>query len=253
MYSLNREEQKLISGIEKSYYMLPMLTALNALIAPKSNVKKAWKDAFDQIHNIFRSTENEVRSIVEKRKAAGKISDVAQAIKSVAGNAFSNAVIYTFLKNKMIGNIKSDVFVTNKLSQIKGFEKISTIYVDGETQKPDCDLVIFTKTVEGNACKCMILSLKTSLRERAGQTYKWKILLEIATSENSIKEKYGISYGMDEMPLIGFATVNFYDEINSPQHRGMFKFFDKSFIAKPEGTDLVSPLSHLVDFVNEAL
>jgi type II restriction enzyme len=55
------------------------------------------------------------------------------------------------------------------------------------------------------------------------------------------------------MPLICFATVNFYDEINNPQHRGMFKFFDKAFIAKPINKNFISPLSHLVDFVNQTL
>lgn len=44
----------------------------------------------------------------------------------------------------------------------------------------------------------MILSIKTSLRERAGQTYKWKLLMEIATTENPIKEKYNISYDVEK-------------------------------------------------------
>ena len=77
--------------------------------------------------------------------------------------------------------------------------------------------------------------------------------MEIATSENSIKEKYNISYQPDKMPIICFATVNFYDEINNPQHRGMFKFFDKSFIAKPINKDFICSLSHLVDFANQTL
>lgn len=55
------------------------------------------------------------------------------------------------------------------------------------------------------------------------------------------------------MPLVCFATVNFYDEINNPQNRGMFKFFDKSFIAKPVKENFVSPLSYLVDYVNKEL
>jgi type II restriction enzyme len=99
----------------------------------------------------------------------------------------------------------------------------------------------------------MIISLKTSLRERAGQTYKWKLLMEIAASNDSLKEKYNISYNPKEMPLVCFATVNFYNEINNPQHRGMFKFFDQSFIAKNVDADFISRLSSLPDFVNKAL
>lgn len=158
-----------------------------------------------------------------------------------------------FLQKKIIGNIEPRIFITSKKSQVKNFENIATIYVDEETQKPDCDLIIFTQKENGNVNKYIILSLKTSLRERAGQTYKWKLLMEIATSENPIKEKYGISYNPDNMPLVCFATANFYDEINNPQHRGMVKFFDKSFIAKPINKDFISSLSNLVDFVNQTL
>jgi type II restriction enzyme len=52
------------------------------------------------------------------------------------------------------------------------------------------------------------------------------------------------------MPLVCFATVNFYNEINNPQHRGMFKFFDKSFIGKEIDSDFICRLSSIVDFVN---
>jgi type II restriction enzyme len=77
--------------------------------------------------------------------------------------------------------------------------------------------------------------------------------MEIATSDNSIKEKYNITYNPATMPLVCFATVNFYNEINNPQHRGMFKFFDKSFIAKNVDTDFIARMSSLPDYANEAL
>lgn len=75
----------------------------------------------------------------------GIITDVRQSMKSIAGNAFTNAIVYVFLHNKIANNIKSDIFITSKKSQIKNFENITTIYIDKETQKPDCDLIIFTK------------------------------------------------------------------------------------------------------------
>jgi len=55
------------------------------------------------------------------------------------------------------------------------------------------------------------------------------------------------------MPLVCFATVYFYNEINNPQHRGMFKFFDNSFIGKPINTEFINSLSHLIDYVNDTL
>ena len=77
--------------------------------------------------------------------------------------------------------------------------------------------------------------------------------MEIATSNNPIKEKYDISYNPDNMPLVCFATVNFYNEINNPQHRGMFKFFDNSFIGKPINNEFIHSLSYLIDYVNNTL
>ena len=127
------------------------------------------------------------------------------------------------------------------------------IHIDGETQNPVMDIAIYSVDENRLLSKFFIISLKTSLRERAGQTYRWKLLLEIATCENSIKEKYNITYKSKTTPLVGFATVNFYNEINSPQHRGMFKFFDKSFISKEVDTPFITKLSNLPAYVNENL
>jgi type II restriction enzyme len=187
------------------------------------------------------------------RKAKGEIKDEKQALKSIAGNSFSFTLVYIFLKNKKIENIREDIFVTSQISKVPSFKEISILNVDGETQKPDCDLVVYSLNNNGSLKKCMILSLKTSLRERAGQTYKWKLLMEIATSDNPIKEKYNIEYNPERMPLVAFATVNFYNEINNPQHRGMFKFFDKSFIAKNIDADFIARMSTLPEYVNENL
>ncbi len=121
-------------------------------------------------------------------------------------------------------------------------------------QKPDVDLVIYSLDSNAKLHKCLILSLKTSLRERAGQTYKWKLLMEIASTESSLKEKYDISYNPPILPLVCFATVNFYNEINNPQHRGMFKFFDCAFIGKNIQTgDFIKPLRSLIDYISENL
>ena len=62
-----------------------------------------------------------------------------------------------------------------------------------------------------------------------------------------------ISYNCKKMPKVCFATVNFYNEINNPQHQGMFKFFDNSFIGKPIDSEFISRLSHLIDFANQQL
>ncbi|GIX40322.1 MAG: hypothetical protein KatS3mg129_0055 [Leptospiraceae bacterium] len=250
MYQLTREEQRILEKIEATYYMRPILNKFDNLV---NNRKTSWLYSFNKIYEILKESEKDVRKLLNKRKEKGEIKDISQALKSIAGNAFSNCFIYLFLKNKIEGNIKPYIYITSEKSKVKDFDKIATINIGNDTQKPDVDIIIYTEKKDKSIDKCIILSLKTSLRERAGQTYKWKLLMEIATTDNPIKNKYHIKYDVFQMPIICFATVNFYNEINNPQHRGMFKFFDKAFIAKEIKSDFIAPLSEIVDFVNDKL
>jgi len=255
-YKLNKQEQKELDKIlKKTYYTLPTLSRIDKFVNSSQNKNQAWKLVFNELFKIITDAYQEVDLILDERIKQGKIKDKKQASKTVVGNTFPFAVIYIFLQNKIVGNIKDNIFITSELSKINGFENIATINIGGETQKPDCDLVIYSVDDNNELLNCLILSLKTSLRERAAQTYKWKLLMEIATSDDcSVKDKYDIVYEAKILPKICFATINFYDEINSPQQRGMLKFFDQSFIAKNMNQDLpnfISPMSHLIDFVNE--
>ncbi|MCX7998628.1 MAG: BsaWI family type II restriction enzyme [Leptospiraceae bacterium] len=250
MYNLSKEELKDLNQIQETYYMKPILEKFNTLV---KNKQTTWVNAFNKIYDILVSSEKEVRKLLNKRQSRGEIEDISQAMKSIDGSAFSNCLVYLFLQNKLAGNIKPHIYITSKRARVKDFDKIATIQIGNETQKPDVDIIIYTEKENQTLDKCILLSLKTSLRERAGQTYKWKLLMEIATTENQVKEKYNIHYHVLQMPIVCFATVNFYNEINNPQHRGMFKFFDKAFIAKEIQVDFVSPLSELIPFVNEKL
>lgn len=278
IYSFNSQENELIETINKAYYMQPVISKIDAILAIQD--VEIYQNAFNHLYEVIQGSQEEVEKIIEQRKFQGLIKDEKQTAKAVVGNIFPYAVIYIFLKNKEIKNIDQHIYITNKKSTIQGFEDISTIKLgDGEQQKPDCDLIIYSYTTSSKVSdgnneenlypKCIILSLKTSLRERAAQTYKWKLLLEIANDHGSkIKEKYGITYNVREIPLICFVTVNFYNEINNPQQRGMLKFFDKAFLAKnlneetqvnekkidlnrQKSQTFISPLSELVDFVRD--
>jgi type II restriction enzyme len=252
---LNSIEVKVLENIKATPYMQKTIALVENFVENHVNKDKkiAYLEVFDEVFRILNEAKSFVDDYLQERKDKGEIRDEKQALKSIAGNSFSQTVIYIFLKNKEIGNIREDIYITSQISKVPSFKEVAIINVDGETQKPDCDLVIYSLNEDETLKKCMILSLKTSLRERAGQTYKWKLLMEIATSENSIKEKYNIEYNPEKMPLVGFATVNFYDEINNPQHRGMFKFFDKSFIAKNVDADFIARMSTLPNYVNENL
>jgi len=252
---LNKEEQKSLEGIKAIPYMEKTIALIEDFVEvyPTNEIKEAYLAVFDEIFRILNETKSFVDDYLNVRKAKGEIKDEKQALKSIAGNSFSLALAYIFLKNKEIGTIRDNIFITSKISKVPSFEEITIINVDGETQKPDCDLVIYSLNEDNTLKECLILSLKTSLRERAGQTYKWKLLMEIATTDNPIKEKYNIDYKAEKMPLVAFATVNFYNEINNPQHKGMFKFFDKSFIAKNIDADFIERMSTLPKYINENL
>jgi type II restriction enzyme len=244
-----------MDAIKETPYMKKTIELIeNFVQQSKLKQQDAYKKVFDEIYNILCEAEKYVDKYLAIRKAKGEIQDEKQAIKVIAGNSFTQTIIYTFLRNKELGNIDANIFITSKPATVPLIKEILTINVDGETQKPDCDLVIYSLNTDNSLKKSMILSLKTSLRERAGQTYKWKLLMEIATSENcNIKEKYNISYNPPTNPLVCFATVNFYNEINNPQNRGMFKFFDQSFIAKNIDTEFIARMSSLPEYVNKFL
>ena len=217
----------------------------------KKPYKQAIKEAFNHIHTFMIDSMDYVNRLQKTRLEKGEIKDSKQAMKSIVGNMFSNMVRFIFLKNKEAKNIPAEIFITNKQTAIKRFGEDFTIYIDDEMQRPDCDIVIYNNINK----KIIILSLKTSLRERAGQTYKWKLLLEIANSSDTVlKNKYSIRYKGKNMPLICFATTNFYNEINNPQQKGMFKFFDQAFIAKPNiKAEFISNLSELPNFIMETI
>ena len=246
---MNDLEIKRKKEIESKYYMNPILGEFNKRVKSKEDYGKI----FSYLHEILVNSKSKIDDLLEKRKERGEIKDVSQARRSIAGAAFSNLVEYLFYCCKEKNLIRENIFITTKPKSDELIADMVTINVGNETQKPDMDIAIYSLHKDGSLNKCFIISLKTSLRERAGQTYKWKLLLEIATTENTIKDKYEIIYNHKEMPLVGFATVNFYNEINNPQHRGMFQFFDKSFIAKPLNEKFISPLSDLPEYVNKVL
>lgn len=253
--ALSKEETKALDDIEKTPYMKKTIELIEEFVSlhPSGNPRMAYAAVFDEVFRILNEAKPYVDGYLKTRKKKGEIKDEKQALKSIAGNSFSQALVFIFLKNKEFGNIRGDIFITSKKSKVPSFDSISVINVGGETQKPDCDIVVYSLNGDGSLKKCMILSLKTSLRERAGQTYKWKLLMEIAMSRGALKEKYGIDYEPGTPPVVAFATVNFYNEINNPQNRGMFKFFDKSFIAKNVDSDFISRMSTLPEYVNKNL
>ena len=245
---LSKDESKKIQEIQQKFYMPPVLDRLE-----RAATQHGLQATLDYLYEIIVSSKDDVEAIIQQRLKAGLIKNADQARKTIVGAIFPYCITYIFLKLKQQDFVKHNIYITSNKS-IPALEKMLTVYVDGETQKPDMDLIIYSMDDNNKLNKCMILSLKTSLRERAGQTYRWKLLLEIATSADcSVKERYNITYDNVDMPIVCFVTINFYNEINNPQHRGMLKFFDNSFIGKPIDSEFISRLSTLVDYANKQL
>lgn len=245
---LSKDESKKIQEIQQKFYMPPVLDRLE-----RAATQHGLQATLDYLYEIIVSSKDDVEAIIQQRLKAGLIKNADQARKTIVGAIFPYCITYIFLKLKQQDFVKHNIYITSNKS-IPALEKMLTVYVDGETQKPDMDLIIYSMDDNNKLNKCMILSLKTSLRERAGQTYRWKLLLEIATSADcSVKERYNITYDNVDMPIVCFVTINFYNEINNPQHRGMLKFFDNAFIGKPIDSEFISRLSTLVDYANAQL
>ncbi|WP_457638732.1 BsaWI family type II restriction enzyme [Persephonella sp.] len=239
MNILQKEKRK----IEQSYYMSPILETYREFKDRHGTI-----EVFDYLHDIMRNSQDSVEELIRERVIQGEIKDPNQARKTVAGNSFQFLILYALIENIEEGNLPNSLIVL-KTKQHKVLDEYATIEVAGETQKPDIDLLVFT---EDERHPVMIYSCKTSLRERAGQTYKWKLLVEITKKCPQLKEEYQLKYPEKRKVLTGFITTNFYDEINQPQQRGMLKFFDYAYIAKPiEPLPHIKPLSQIIKDLNQ--
>ncbi len=167
-YILNKQEQKELNKIQKAYYIKPTLSRIDNFVNLSQNHKETWKLVFNELFNIITDAHKEVDLILDERIKEGKIKNKEQASKTVVGNTFPFAVIYIFLHNKIIGNIKDNIFITSQPSTINGFKNITTINIGGETQKPDCDLVIYSVDDNNELINCLILSLKNIFKRKSG-------------------------------------------------------------------------------------
>lgn len=205
--------------------------------------KEAIKEVLDYTEEIMRISQPLVEEYLDERLAKGEIKDKNQARKTIAGNGFQFLVLYLLKLNQEEGNLDQNINIL-KTKKHPEIEKFAIIKVDNEVQKPDIDLIVF------NEKKLIVYSCKTSLRERAGQTYKWKLLMDITQHCPKLVKKYNLKYSKEKEILTGFITPNFYNEINNPQQRGMLKFFDFAYIGKKIESDFIKPLSKIIDDLN---
>ena len=230
------ECNKLIRKLERNNYFSAAFPAYNSKLSEIiENLQLAGVAEAERVGNIkilsflseiMRTAQPLVEEFIQQRVNSGLISDASQARKSAAGNIFQQFVAYTMAKNVVLGNIEKEVIVTTSTKKI----------------------------LDDYAVIC-----KTSCRERAGQTFKWKLLCDIATCNCDHKSttascpanRYHLEYHPQRQICMCFVTSDFYDEIGQPQIAAMFNFFDRSYVAKPgvdEGS--INSFENVIDYIN---
>ncbi|MCG2693412.1 BsaWI family type II restriction enzyme [Candidatus Parcubacteria bacterium] len=222
------------------------------------NRKLKEKDALivilDYLTEVLLNSKDGVFKMIKKR---GK--DIQQASKSAAGNNYQALIAYALNRNIEAGNLPKNLVVALKPKKHPLVEEYTSIKVGKEIQKPDIDVLIYQEKPKTPLIVC---SCKTSLRERAGQTYRWKLLLELATADpKHLQEnpdcpinKFKIEYKYERKIYVAIIIADLYNEINQPQQRGMFSFFDLAYVAdykKGKILETVKPLSKIIQELNK--
>ena len=261
--------KKFIKSLDKKTYFphaLPVFQAkldeLTRKVIEEKGITKelAEKDSYVVIANhlseIMRAAQPFVEDAIAERKKKGEISDEAQARKTAAGNVFQQMVAYVIAQNIICGNITANVAVTMSVKSI--LDEYATIKVGDDCQKPDSDVIVYNP--DDALTPIINYSCKTSCRERAGQTYKWKLLSDLAKctcphvkgNNNCLVNKYKLEYQPNRDIYMCFVTSDFYNEVAQPQIAAMFNFFDKSYLAQSTSSvKSIQTFDKVIDDINK--
>jgi len=238
---------KTLSEIEGRYYFASIKEGLKEKAA-----KTGEKNALNYLPEVMQAATSKVEKLIQARIRDGVISSADQARKTIAGNGFQGLVAYSLIRLQEQKILSPYLAITLKPKKHPLIEKYAAIKVGDDIQKPDIDLLIYHYS-RPEKYPVIIYSIKTSLRERAGQTYRWKLLMDIVSSNDckTIKDKYSLTYKAIDNFKVGFITTNFYNEITNPQQKGMLKFFDFVYITKHGKWEMpVCEFSKIVDDLN---
>ncbi len=262
--------RKLVATLERKEYFSAALEVyngkyqeiINDLVASsgldsETAAREAYRLMLSHICEILRGSEQKIRDVIYSRLERGELHDTTQATKSVAGNLFQQLFAYSLAKNIIVGNISKNVVVS--LSP-KILDEYAIIKVGDDLQKPDSDVLVYSE--DDTATPIINFSCKTSCRERAGQTYKWKLLSDLATCSCIHKNgnndcpitKYNLQYDFRRKIYMCFVTADFYNELRNPQVEAMFNFFDNAYVAKiSSDSNKVKPLLDVVEDINNSI
>lgn len=261
-----RKAKKLIRTLESKIYFSAAIGAYDQKLSEIQSEltasgmleieaeKQAAQDVLSYLHDVMRNAQPLVERLINSRLDSGIISNADQARKSAAGNIFQQMFAYSIAKNILCGNITAHIIVTTSVADI--IDKYASIVVDNDIQKPDSDVIVYS---EDERSPILNFSCKTSCRERAGQTYKWKLLCDLATCKCEYKDgnnacpatKYNLVYTPERDIQMCFVTADFYNELTNPQISAMFNFFDNAYVAKPIAPSItIKTLNCVIDDIN---
>ena len=131
----------LVKELESRYYFDPLKRKFEEKAEGVSLLK-----ALDYLTKIMQESIPEVGKLIQKRIDEGLINDFDQASKTVAGNAFQGLVAYALTRHQQAELLSQDVEITLKPKRHKIVNEYTTIKVGNEVQKPDIDLLIYSKS-----------------------------------------------------------------------------------------------------------
>jgi hypothetical protein len=175
--------------------------------------------------------------------------NVSQVRSNVAGNYFQALVSYATADIAAENGLR--LLHNRKLASTKLANAVPIIGGEDETiLSPDSDIVYYDP--EGGPI--FIISCKTSFRERMAQSGMWKLMFEIATHSCSDPgcptHSYTFSGDFDREIYMGFATVDFYDDVESKAIVDLFDFgYAPTVDTKTSG--IAYPMERLIDHIEQ--
>ena len=81
IYSFNVQENELIETIKNAYYMQPVISKIDAILAIQD--VEIYQNAFNYLYEVIQGSKDEVEKIIKQRKLQGLIKDEKQTAKAV--------------------------------------------------------------------------------------------------------------------------------------------------------------------------
>lgn len=166
--------------LHKRALLAPELQSYTDLIEAmlKHGHEDAFRSGLGHLTDIHRKTYTEVLDVQKKLKPHHDAKSHRGAIMNISGNNFQS--LCEFAINSWLEFVDSPVCVQRNLpKEMKDEFKIFGISNDGEivVVTPDVDLVLWIPGLADSPV--IVISAKTSLKDRAGQAARWKDVFNI--------------------------------------------------------------------------